>query len=49
MTGFYRDRLQMELNYLTGWSALSRIAGRVMAWVCNYDSHSHVYIPSNIK
>jgi hypothetical protein len=49
MTGFYRDQLQMELNYLTGWSVISRIVGRLMSWVCNCELHLHIYIPSNIQ
>jgi hypothetical protein len=50
MTGFNRDRRNLKLNYQTGWSsALSRIAGRLMSWVCNCESHLQICSPSNIQ
>jgi hypothetical protein len=49
MTGFNRDQRNLKLNYLTGWSAHSCIAGRLMAWVCNCESHLQICVPSNIQ
>jgi hypothetical protein len=49
MTSFDRMQCNTKINYLTGRSAISRIAGRLMSWVCNCELHLHIYIPSNIQ